>query len=157
MHFHTLFSKERVEHQNYSRANFSIRFFTKENKWIESPENIFSHFIWIEFQVLGEKKCMEIMGKTSIQTYTEKSRIAYFPHIIILKVILFCCCSSRSVVSDSANPWMAAHHASLSFTIFLSFFKIHVHWVDDIIQPPHPLLPSSLLALSFYQHRDLFQ
>ena len=32
----------------------------------------------------------------------------------------------------------------------------HVSWVDDAIQPPHPLPSSSLFAFSPSQHQDLF-
>ena len=31
----------------------------------------------------------------------------------------------------------------------------HVHWVDDAIQPSHPLPPSSLPAFNQYTARDL--
>ena len=37
------------------------------------------------------------------------------------------------------------------------FAQTHVHWVSDAIQPFHPLLPPSPLALNLSQHRDLFQ
>ena len=43
---------------------------------------------------------------------------------------------------------------SLSFTISQS---THVHWVDDAIEPSHPLLPPSLPALNLSQHQSLFQ
>ena len=33
----------------------------------------------------------------------------------------------------------------------------HVHWVSDAIQPSHPLLPPSPLALNLSQHQGLFQ
>ena len=35
--------------------------------------------------------------------------------------------------------------------------QTQVHWVNDAIQPPHPLLPPSLPALSLYQHQSLCQ
>jgi len=37
------------------------------------------------------------------------------------------------------------------------FVQIHLHWVSDVIQPSHPLLPPSPLAFNFSQHEDLFQ
>ena len=83
------------------------------------------------------------MGKTSIQTYTEKSKIATFPHIIILKVMLFCC-SSCSVVANSVNPWMAPHHASLSLTIFLSLSKFIS---TELMMPSNQLILCCLLLL----------
>ena len=39
----------------------------------------------------------------------------------------------------------------------LEFAQTHVLWVDDAIQPSHPLLPPSLLSLSLPQHQGLFQ
>ena len=39
----------------------------------------------------------------------------------------------------------------------LEFAWIHVHWVSDAIQPSHPLLPPSPLALSLSQHQGIFQ
>ena len=37
------------------------------------------------------------------------------------------------------------------------FAQTHVHWVDDAIQPSHPLLPPSPLALNLSQRQGLFQ
>ena len=37
------------------------------------------------------------------------------------------------------------------------FAQTHVHWVSDAIQPSHPLLPLSPMALNLSQHQDLFQ
>ena len=37
------------------------------------------------------------------------------------------------------------------------FAQIHVHWVDDDIQPSHPLSPTCPPALNLSQHWDLFQ
>ena len=39
----------------------------------------------------------------------------------------------------------------------LEFTQAHVHWVSDAIQPSHPLLPPSPLALSLPEHQGLFQ
>ena len=36
------------------------------------------------------------------------------------------------------------------------FAQTHVHWVNDAIQPSHPLLPSSYPALNLSQHQDFF-
>ena len=46
------------------------------------------------------------------------------------------------------TPWTAAHQAFLSFTISLSLLKLYVYWVDDAIQPSHPLSPASPPAFS---------
>ena len=62
-----------------------------------------------------------------------------------------------SHVQPFATPWTVAHHASLSFTISQSFAQTHVCWVDDAIQPSHPLSPPSPPALNLSQHQGLFQ
>ena len=50
-----------------------------------------------------------------------------------------------------ATPWTAACQVSWFFTSSRSA-KTHLHRVSDAIQPPHPLLPTSPLALSLSQH-----
>ena len=39
----------------------------------------------------------------------------------------------------------------------LEFVQTHVHWVDDAIQPSHPLSPSPPPAFNLSQHQGLFQ
>ena len=51
-------------------------------------------------------------------------------------------------------PGTAACQDSLSFTLFA---QTHVHWVNDAIQPSHPLSPPSPLALILSQHQKFFQ
>ena len=38
-----------------------------------------------------------------------------------------------------------------------SLAQTHVHWVSDVIQPSHCLLPPSPLAFNLFQYQDLFQ
>ena len=40
-------------------------------------------------------------------------------------------------------------------SVFPEFAQIHVHWVSDALQPAHPLLPPSPLALSLSKHQGL--
>ena len=50
-------------------------------------------------------------------------------------------------------------HAQQGFPVLhhlLEFGQTHVHWVSDIIQPSHPLLPPSPI-LNLSQHQGLFQ
>ena len=64
---------------------------------------------------------------------------------------------SRSVVSnslqpmDSSTPGFPVHHQLLEFA------QTHVHWVDDVIQPSHPLSSPSPSAFNLSQHQGLFQ
>ena len=37
------------------------------------------------------------------------------------------------------------------------FAQTNVHWVNDDIQPSHPLPPLSPFAFNLFQHQDLFQ
>ena len=64
-------------------------------------------------------------------------------------MLLFSC----SVVSNSLPPH-GLQHARLPY---LSLSQTHVHWVDDAIQPSHPLSSPSPPALNLSQHLGLFQ
>ena len=48
-------------------------------------------------------------------------------------------------------PGLPVHHQLLEFT------QTHVHWVNDAIQPSHPLPSPSPPALNLSQHQGLFQ
>ena len=52
---------------------------------------------------------------------------------------------SRSVVSDSATPWTAAHQASMSFTISRSLLKLMS--IESVMPSNHLVLCRSLLLL----------
>ena len=67
------------------------------------------------------------------------------------------------VVAESlSHVWLfatletASHQTSLSFTISRSLLT-HVHWVNDAIQPSHPLSSTSPSALNLSQDQGLFQ
>ena len=59
-------------------------------------------------------------------------------------------------------PTLCDHrdYRTLGFLVFHclpEFAQTRVHGVDDAIQPSHPLLPPSPLALNLSQHQGLFQ
>ena len=62
---------------------------------------------------------------------------------------------SRSVVSNSlrpmdcSTPGLPVHHQLPEFT------QTHLHWVDDAIQPSHPLLSPSPPTFNLSQHQGL--
>ena len=68
-----------------------------------------------------------------------------------------CVCSvSKSYLTlcnpkDSSTPDFPVIH------YFPEFAQTHVHWINDAIQPSHPLSPPSPPALSLSQHQGLFQ
>ena len=64
------------------------------------------------------------------------------------------CCSVAKLCCDPmdcSTPSFPVHH------YLLEFAQTHVRWVDDIIQPSHPLSSPSPLALSLSQHQGVFQ
>ena len=46
---------------------------------------------------------------------------------------------SHSVLSDFCDPIDCSMPVFPVFHYLLEFAQIHVHWVDDAIQPSHPL------------------
>ena len=52
---------------------------------------------------------------------------------------------------DCSTPGFPVHHQLPELA------QTHVHRVDDIIQPPHPLLSPSPPAFNLSQHQGLFQ
>ena len=92
--------------------------------------------------------------------------IRYKIRIIILlrqpnRVPVFACSVQFSSVIQSCpilcdpmnrgTPGLPVHHQLLEST------QTHVHWVDDAIQPSHPLSSPSPPAPNFSQHQGLFQ
>ena len=62
------------------------------------------------------------------------------------------------VMSDSL--WPHGPYSMPGFPVLhclLEFPQTHIHWIDDSIQPSHPLSPPSPPALSLSQHQSLFQ
>ena len=64
-------------------------------------------------------------------------------------------CSVAKSCLTFVTPWTAACQTSLSFTV-LGVAQTHVHWVDNAIQPCHPLFSPSPPALSLSQHEGSF-
>ena len=64
---------------------------------------------------------------------------------------------SRSVMSDSATPWTAAHRASLSITNSQSLLKLMFIELVMPSKPSHPLSSPSLPTCNLSQHQGLFQ
>ena len=52
---------------------------------------------------------------------------------------------------DYSRPGLPVHRQLPEFT------QIHVHWVNDAIQPSHPLLSPSPPAFNLFQHQGLFR
>ena len=72
------------------------------------------------------------------------------------KITSFSSVQSLGHVRFFATPWTAARQASLSITNSW-FIQIHVNWVNDAIQPSHPLSSPSPPAFNISQHQGLFE
>ena len=74
---------------------------------------------------------------------------------------LFSSVQSISHVQLFVTPWTVALQASLSITNSRSLLKFiefdDVHWIDDAIQPSHPLSSLSSPAWKPSQHQGLFK
>ena len=130
----------------------------KKKKKVSLPH--FSHF-----SQLGKKKNLKA-GKVreKILSYIASSNENYYgafqkaiwQYLPNLKYTLKCCCSVAQLCPTLCNrmdcsvPGLPVpHHLS-------KFAQVHVHFIDDTIQPSHPLMPSSS-ALNLSQHQGLFQ
>ena len=69
-------------------------------------------------------------------------------------LVSICCCSVAELCSTLSNSIGCSKPRLPPLHYLLEFAQIHVHWVGDAIQPTHPLLPRSPLALSLSQLQD---
>ena len=67
----------------------------------------------------------------------------------------YCCSVTNSyrTLCDSMNCNTPCFPVLL---YLLEFAQTHVHWVNDVIQAPHPLSPPSPPALNLSQHQGFF-
>ena len=78
-------------------------------------------------------------------TVKHKHNQIQFTSVQLLSCVWLCDPMNRS------KPGFAVHHQLPEST------QTHVHWVDDAIQPSHPLSSPSPPALNLSQHQGLFQ
>ena len=68
-----------------------------------------------------------------------------------------CCCSFTKSCLTLCNP-IGYHMPGFPVSHYLpEFAQTHTHWINDAIQPSHPLSPPSPPALFLSQHQGLFQ
>ena len=68
-----------------------------------------------------------------------------------------CCCSVTKLCLTLCNLMDCSMPGFPVLHYFPEFAQTHVHWVDDVIQPSHPLLLPSPPILNLSQHQGLFQ
>ena len=97
----------------------------------------------------GESEKLKCPSRSALQASHEKVGLPY--------VLWFSSVQSRLTLCDPMDciPHQASslpvHHQLPEFT------QTHVHWVDDAIQPSHPLSSPSPPAFNLSQHQGLFQ
>jgi len=63
------------------------------------------------------------------------------------------CCSVAKSCQTFCNPMNCSTSGFLVFNHLLELTQTHVHWVDNVVQPSHPLSPLSPPALNLSQHQ----
>ena len=80
---------------------------------------------------------------------------AYLPNGFESSCLFFFLLFSCSVMSNSLRSHRPQHARLPCSSPELA--QTHVHWIDDAIQPSHPLLPPSPPVFNLSQHQSLFQ
>ena len=100
------------------------------------------------------------MAKTPLSTLPHSPRgntLQLFQIAVFTSIFLCCCCSVAQSSLTLCNPMDCSMPGFPVLHYLPEFAKTHVHWVEDAIQPSHPLSPSSPPALNLIQHQDTFQ
>ena len=74
------------------------------------------------------------------------------PHLNLISS----CCSVSKLCPTLCDPMGYSTPGFPVLHHLLEFAQMHVHWVDDAIQPSHPLSSPSPPAFSLSQHQGLF-
>ena len=65
----------------------------------------------------------------------------------------YCCCLVAKLCLTLCNPMDCNTPSFPVLHYLLEFAQTHIHWIDDAIQPSHPLLTPSPPALNLYRHQ----
>ena len=71
--------------------------------------------------------------------------------------MIYCCCSVAESCPALCNPMDYSMPGFPVLHYLPEFAQTYVLWVSNAIQPAHPLLPPSPLALNICQYQGLFQ
>ena len=107
----------------------------------------------------GEWPCPQLTSGL-LASRTEREFISAVPSHPVCSPFLqkVCCCCS--VAQSCPTLWDPINCCTPGFPVLhylLEFAKTHVHWVNDAIQPSHPLSSPSPPAFNLSQHQGLFQ
>ena len=83
---------------------------------------------------------------------------SYMEYLYLYKIkFCFCCCSAPKSCPNFCDHMDCNMPGFPVLHCLPESAQIHVHWVSDSIQPPHPLPLSSPFAFNLSQYQDLFQ
>ena len=105
-------------------------------------------------------ECCSVLFKillTWLLIYFHPRSISFKPQVICLYMLIYCCFSVTQSCPTLCNPMNRSTSGLPVLHYLMEFTQTHVHPVSDAIQPPHPLLPASPLALNLSQHQGLLQ
>ena len=97
------------------------------------------------------RPCLTFMGAGDWDFYTSKGNNSSH------NSCWGCCCSVAQLCPTLCDPMDCSTPGFPVLHYLPRFVQTHVHWVDDAIQPSHPLLYPSPPAFYLSQHQGIFQ
>ena len=97
---------------------------------------------------------------TCIQISQEAGQVVWYSHLFqnFPQFTVIHTVKGFGVVNKAKVDVFLELSFSMSFIIYLpQFAQTHVHWVNDAIQPSHPLLSTSPLAFNLSQHHGHYK
>ena len=83
--------------------------------------------------------------------------LASYPPLFSFVAFITCCCSVAQACPTLGDPMDCSTPGFPVLHYLLEFTQTHVHWVDDAIQPSHPLSSPLPPALNLSQHQGLLK
>ena len=113
------------------------------------------HFLypsWVPFSSILPSPVMS----TTLNVIVNISMHTIYVLLLFNRTTMFCCSGAKLCLTpcdpmDCSTPGFPVLHSLPEFA------KTHVHWVDDAIQPSHPLSLTAPPAFNLSQHQGLFQ
>ena len=96
------------------------------------------HFLypsWVPFSSILPSPVMS----TTLNFIVNISMHSIYVLLLFNRTTMFCCCSVAKLCPTPCNPRDCSMPGFPVLYSLPEFAQIHVHWVDDAIQPSHPL------------------